>query len=88
MQIKFKHKGKTLSVDVESPSEVKFYAVPASYSNDGYFFAVWAPGDLEPVPACAVEKATLLAHVKTEEQESGPATTKTIYCQGVTYAAS
>jgi hypothetical protein len=87
MQITFKHQGKTLVLDAESPSEVKLYAVPSAYSEDGYFFAVWTSGDLEPVPACATEQANLLAHVQTSEQENGPAKAQTIYCkQGVTYA--
>jgi hypothetical protein len=88
MQTTFKHQGKNLVIDAESPSEVKLYAVPDAYSNDGYFAAVWTPGDLEPVPACAAEKTTLLAHVRVTRQESGSATAQTIYCkQGVTYAA-
>jgi hypothetical protein len=88
MQITFKHQGKNLIIDAESPSEVKLYGVPVSYSTDGYFAAVWATGDLEPVPACAAAKTTLLAHVKVARQESGPDTAQTIYSkQGVTYAA-
>jgi hypothetical protein len=88
MQITFNHQGKNIVIAAVSPSDVKLYSVPTGYSEDGYFAALWAAGDLEPAPACAVEKATLLAHVKLGEQEGSPARAQTIYCkQGVSYAA-
>jgi hypothetical protein len=88
MQITFVHQGTSLEIHADNPSEVKLYAVPPAYSNDGYFVAIWAFGDVEPYPACAAEKVTLLAHAKIAMKENGTAEIQSIFCkQGVTYAA-
>ncbi len=89
MQITFQHNRKSLAVPVDTPAEVKLYAVPQDYSEDGYFAAVWMPQVLEPVPACAAAKAELLAHIKVTAQENGRAALAAVYRkEGVSYAAS
>lgn len=64
MQITFTHKKKKNEIAVPGACEVKYYAVPKDYSDDGYYAAVWLAQDLEPVPACAGKDATLLAHLQ------------------------
>ena len=55
---------KTVEVAVDGPCALKVYEVPAAYSDDKLFAAVWMPGDLEPIPACRHADAVLLAHVE------------------------
>lgn len=87
MNITFTHKKKKGEIPVSGPSEVKYYAVPTSYSDDGYFAAVWSGQDLEPVPACAAEDAVLLAHIKANQQEDGSFVLQELFCaEGVKYA--
>lgn len=87
MFITFTHKKKKGEIPLSDPSEVKYYAVPASYSDDGYFAAVWSGQDLEPVPACAAAEAVLLAHIKAHQQEDGSFVLQELFCaEGVKYA--
>ncbi|MFV0423742.1 hypothetical protein [Oleidesulfovibrio sp.] len=89
MQITFTHKKKKPEASVSGPSEVKLYAVPTSYSDDGYYLAAWSSGDYEPVPSCAVNDAELLAHLAVEGNDQGELAMREIFCaQGVKYAAN
>ena len=86
MKITFTHNKKKVEIPIFGACSVKYYAVPKDYSGDGYFAAVWLAQDLEPVPACAVEAAQLLAHVEVA-QEDGALTFQQKYCaEGVKYA--
>ena len=87
MKITFTRKKKKAEVPVFGASMVKLYAVDTAYSADGYFAAVWAAGELEPVPACSPDKAELLAHVALTHGEDGKLELTQTFCQeGVTYA--
>ncbi len=89
MKIVFTQKKKKAEIPVFGACEVKLYAVPTSYSDDGYFAAVWATHDLEPVPACAGDAATLLAHVSVVQDENGDYVIQERFrVEGVTYAKS
>jgi hypothetical protein len=90
MQITFKQSNKAIVVPVEAlPAEVKLYKVPKSYSEDGYFAAVYMPQVvLEPIPACATKGAELLAHIRIIEQDGKPYLSALSSKKGVTYAAS
>lgn len=87
MKIVFTRKKKNVEIPVFGVSEVKLYAVDASYSPDGYFAAVWTAGELEPVPACSPDKAELLAHLAlASAEDGGMAITETFCTEGVKYA--
>lgn len=87
MKITFTRKKKKAEVPVFGASAVKLYTVDTAYSADGYFAAVWATGELEPVPACSQGVAELLAHVTLAHGEDGKLEPTPIFCQeGVTYA--
>ena len=87
MKITFTHKKKKTEIPIFGASEVKLYAVPVSYSDDGYFAAVWFAQDLEPVPACAVESVELLAHVRVMPGENDGYILQESFCkEGVKYA--
>ena len=87
MIITFTHKKKKGEIPVSGPSEVKYYAVPTSYSDDGYFAAVWSGQDLEPVPACPAVDTVLLAHIKVNQQEDGSLVLQPVFCaEDVKYA--
>ena len=87
MKITFTRKKKKAEIPVFGASEVKLYAVDTAYSADGYFAAVWAKGELEPVPACSQEQAELLAHLALASGEDGRLAVTQTFCQeGVTYA--
>ena len=89
MKVTFTHKRKKSELTVFGPSEAKCYAVPASYSEDGYYLATWGPGEYEPVPSCAVDAVTLLAHLAVEKAEPEGLVVRELFCaEGVTYAAS
>lgn len=89
MKITFTYKKKKSELTVFGPSEAKYYAVPASYSEDGYYLATWGPGEYEPVPSCEVDAVTLLAHLAIETLEpEGLAVRELLCARGVTYAAS
>lgn len=88
MKITFTHKKKKTEITAFGASEVKFYAVPTAYSDDGYYLATWAPGEYEPVPACAVNTCELLAHLAFEKNDQGELVVREISCaQGVKYGA-
>ena len=86
MEITFQHKSNSIAVPVDAPAEIKLYAVPTAYSPDGYFAAVWMPQGLEPVPACAVDAAKLLAHISIAVQDGQPVLQTLSSKRGVTYA--
>lgn len=89
MKIVFKRNKKKVEIPVFGPSEVKLYAVPTAYSADGYFAGVWASGELEPVPACPLSDAALLAHVElaSAEMAGSGQTLREHFCEeGVSYA--
>lgn len=87
MQIAFTYKKKKVEIPVFGACEVKYYAVPKDYSDDGFYAAVWLAQDLEPVPACAVENTTLLAHVRVVADDSGGYAVQEVFCmEGVKYA--
>ena len=88
MQITFTRKKKKIEVPVFGASAVKLYAVDTAYSADGYFAAVWAAGELEPLPACAPDTTELLAHVAliSADEGEGLALSETFCAEGVTYA--
>lgn len=87
MKITFTHKKKKTEMTVSGPSEVKFYAVPAAYSDDGYYLAIWSPGEYEPVPACAVDSQELLAHLAFEKNDQDELAVRAIArAEGVSYA--
>lgn len=87
MKITFTHKKKKAEIPVFGPVEVKLYAVGADYSADGYFAAVWASQELEPMPACAMADTELLAHIRVTEQDSGEYALQEVFCaKGVQYA--
>ena len=88
MKLTFTHSKKKTEISISGPVEVKFYAVPTSYSDDGYYLASWASGDYEPVPSCSVNSATLLAHLAISKNDQGELTVHENLCsKGVTYAA-
>lgn len=87
MNIVFTHGNKQTEISLPGACEVKYYAVPSAYSDDGYFAAVWFSQDLEPVPACAPEHAELLAHVRIAIDMEGACGLQELFCkEGVTYA--
>ncbi|CAK7028277.1 MAG: hypothetical protein DELT_02670 [Desulfovibrio sp.] len=89
MIITFTQNKKKGAITVSGACEAKYYAVPADYSDDGYYAAVWLSQDLEPVPACAVESTELLAHVRVLAGDDGEYTLQEVFCkEGVKYAAS
>lgn len=87
MLIVFTRKKKKIEIPVFGASEAKLYAVDTAYSADGYFAAVWAAGELEPLPACAAKDAALLAHMELASALDGGMTLRETFCaEGVTYA--
>lgn len=87
MTITVKHKTKKLVLEYpgESAGFVKLYLVPKSYSDDAYYTASWEQGELEPVPACAVSDASLLAHFAVNSVEAGQTVTPVFLAEGVTH---
>ena len=88
MKITFTHNGHVLEIPISGQCEVKLYSVPTAYSSDGYFAAVWAGEELEPIPACTVNEAHLLTHVKAVQPLGAPVLTlQPVLCaEGVSYA--
>lgn len=83
-EIKFSYDGQEFTTSVPLSGHVKLYAVPEDYSDDGLYLATWANGEIEPAPACAIDDATLLAHLGVEQDGKS---CKTIYlAEGVKYA--
>ena len=88
MEITFTHKKKKTEISVFGPVEVKFYAVPTAYSDDGYYLATWSAGDYEPVPGCAGGSEELLCHLAVERNDQGELAAREIYsAEGVKHAA-
>lgn len=73
MNLKFTHGKKEIAVMYSGtrPGRATLYAVPTDYSADGYFVATWQDGEIEPMPACAVEKAVLLCVARIESDKGG-----------------
>ena len=87
MDLVFTQKKKKVEIAFSAPCEVKLYAVPVTYSTDGYAVSLWEPRDLEPVPACDQSSVELLAHLAVELKEDGAFTVREVFCkQGVSYA--
>ncbi len=86
MKITFSHAKKKVEVMLEGESQCKLYAVPTEYSFDGYFASLWAQGELEPLPACDVVKASLLAHVEAKLVDGAYQTIDHFLTKGVSYA--
>ncbi|MDR3362612.1 MAG: hypothetical protein LBO64_07220 [Desulfovibrio sp.] len=88
MKIVFTRNGKSAEIPLTGACTLKFYAVPEVYSSDGFFAAVWGPGELEPVPACPQADAELLAHLALApgDEGGGLLLTKHYLRTGVTYA--
>ncbi len=57
------------NISLRPGERVKVYAVPSSYSEDGFFIAHWRYGELEPAPACLGCEAALLADVTITNHE-------------------
>lgn len=81
MNITFLHNGASHEVTYPGSmsGHVKLYAVPTAYSPDGYYIALWQDGELEPLPGCAANDATLLCHARIERNESGNVSMKTLH---------
>lgn len=73
-----------IEVDVVSGGRLALYTVPANYSADGLFLAVWGAGELEPVPACS--DAAPLLRLAVVDTEGGLAVREEFKAEGVTYA--
>jgi hypothetical protein len=71
MKIFYTRGNKKAEIPVYGPCTLKIYQVPAAYSKDELFAALWSPGELEPLPACGHAEAALLAHVSLALGESG-----------------
>jgi len=71
MRIIYKKGKKTAEVPLYGPCTLKIYKVPAAYSKDELFAALWSGGELEPLPACGHADAALLAHVSLTLGEDG-----------------
>jgi len=71
MKIFYTRGKKKTEIPVYGPCTLKIYQVPAAYSKDELFAALWSPSELEPVPACGHAEAVLLAHVGLVVGESG-----------------
>lgn len=68
MKIIFSHNGASFETDYPGTGagHAKLYRVPVDYSEDGYYIGAWQDTELEPVPACGVNDAQLLCHVRLE----------------------
>lgn len=64
--ITIQHNKSIITVDYTyaESGRLKLYAVPSSYSTDGYAVTIWRDTDPEIIPACASDTAHLLAHVR------------------------
>lgn len=81
--IKFSYGEHEFTTPAPFSGHVKLYAVPEAYSEDGLYLATWANGEIEPIPACAIGDATMLAHIETTQEGQ----CKPIYlAEGVEYA--
>jgi|GEM_PF-1612468 len=90
MQLDFTHGDKTVPVPYGGAfgGFIKLYEVPATYSDDCYYAAVWQQGELEAVPACEIGIETLLAYVAIDLDGAG-LKARTIYlAKEVAYAES
>lgn len=64
---------KNATVPVECAAQAfKLYAVPSAYSDDGLAVCMWNAGELEPIPACLVADAALLAHFTVDGDTASP----------------
>lgn len=89
MKLIFNYDGNACETTVTGPMSVTFYAVPASYSDDGLYLATWASGEYEPVPACAASEARLLARLAVERSERGELYVREFFCApGVDHASA
>lgn len=87
MDITFTYKRKKVQLSIDVPGSASLYAVPASYSDDGFYVGTWLPGELEPVPACASGAAALLASLAAVKDADGTERLlETHVAKGVTYA--
>jgi hypothetical protein len=78
--IVFTHNDASFPIPVTAPAEVKLYAVPTGYSEDGYFVSTWMPTELEPIPASS---HTLLCHLSIDSDNT---VTEVSNHGGVSYA--
>lgn len=83
-EIAFSYSGQEFTISTPLSGHVKLYAVPEDYSDDGLYLATWANGEIEPIPACAIGNAVMLAHLKIEQE--GSSCKKIYIAEGVKYA--
>lgn len=81
MIIHLRYKGTTVPVECAAQA-FKLYAVPPTYSGDGLAVCMWNAGELEPVPACLVGDAAVLAHFTVDGDTASPV----LVAEGVEYA--
>jgi hypothetical protein len=87
MRIIYTSGQKIAEISVYGPCGLKIYDVPEVYSEDRLYVSRWAPGELEPVPACGRAEATLLAWVELVVDDDGALTLRKHYVVGgVRYA--
>ena len=83
-EIKFSYSGQEFTTSTPLSGHGKLYAVPEDYSDDGLYLATWANGEIEPVPACTIGDAVLLAHL--EIAQDGKSCKRIYLAEGVKYA--
>lgn len=84
MTMKFTHNGKDIPLVYPGGNgQAKLYAVPETYSDDSYYVAVWADGEMEPIPACQGSAAKMLCHVRLQDND-GRVQPETVTSNGAT----
>ena len=71
MIVTLRYKDATIPVKCAAQA-FKLYAVPPAYSDDGLALCMWNAGELEPVPACLVGTAAVLAHFTVDGDTASP----------------
>ena len=84
--VTYQKKSLPLEYALSGAGEAKLYAVPAAYSDDGFCACVWGRDEMEPVPGCAVGRATLLAHFTIQDEDAAQRVAAAFLAKGVSYA--
>ncbi len=85
MNLTISYAEKSFTASLGAGDTLALYAVPADYSEDGLYQALWAQGELEPLPAC--DGVGFLLKLSLESSQGGLETLREIHkAEGVTYA--
>lgn len=88
MKISLSYARKKTKCELSEGERLRLYAVPAEYSEDGLYLAVWQRTRYEPVPACDAAQTTLLADLECglAGADAAPVLLEHYLVKGVKYA--